>query len=76
MIILMWLRIYNGKATSVRAPSGNTSKLPITRGWHQGSALNLDLFMLVMDVLTMHILDNISWCMLFADDMILVDESE
>lgn len=28
-----------------------------------------------MDELTRHILDNIPWCLLFADDIILLDET-
>jgi len=28
----------------------------------------------VMDELTMHIQDEVAWCMLFGDDIILVDE--
>jgi len=32
------------------------------------------LFVIVMDELTRAIQDEISWCMLFADDIVLVDE--
>ena len=46
----------------------------ITIGLHQGFALSLFLFAIVMDGLTKTIQDEILWCMLFADDIILVDE--
>lgn len=31
--------------------------------------------LVVMDVLTWHIQDRVSWCMLFVDDIILIDET-
>lgn len=34
-----------------------------------------DLFGLVIDELTRYILDAIPWCMVFADDIVLVDET-
>jgi hypothetical protein len=39
------------------------------------SALSSYLFALVMDEVTRDIQGGITWCMLFADDTILVDES-
>ena len=48
---------------------------PITAGLHQGSSLSPYLFALVMDELTGDIQDDIPWCMLFADDIVLIDET-
>nr|XP_016436122.1 PREDICTED: uncharacterized protein LOC107762291 [Nicotiana tabacum] len=45
-------------------------------GLHQDSVLNLFLFALVMDVLTHHIQGEVSWSMLFTDDIVLIDESQ
>ena len=40
---------------------------------HRGPTLSLYLFALIMDELTAHIQEEISWCMLFANDIVLVD---
>ena len=57
--------------TSVRTSNGDTDDFPIRIELHQGSALSPYLFALVMDEVTR----DIPWCMLFADDVVLVDES-
>jgi hypothetical protein len=54
---------------------GDTNDFSINIGLHQGSALSPYPFALVMDEVTRDIQDDTSWCMLFIDDVILVDES-
>ena len=61
--------------TRIRTIVGDTRNLCIDIELHQGSALSPFLFTTVMDELTRGIQDEISWCMLFADDIILIDES-
>ena len=68
--------MYNNVVTSVRTNNGNTDYSPIKIGLHQGSVLSPYLFALVMDEVTRNIQGDIPWCMLFADDVVLVDESQ
>ena len=68
--------MHNNVVTSVRTNNGNIDYFLIKIRLHQGSALNPYLFVLVMDEVTRNIQGNIPWCMLFADDVVLVDESQ
>jgi hypothetical protein len=67
--------MYDNVVTSIRTSDGDTNDFPINIGLHQGSALSPYLFALVMDEVTRDIQCGIPWCMLFADDVVLVDES-
>ena len=67
--------MYKDAMTFVRTCDGDTSIFPIKIGLHQGSALSSYLFALVMDEVTRDIQGDISWCILFTDDVVLVDES-
>jgi hypothetical protein len=67
--------MYDNVVTSVQTSDRDTNDFSINIGLHQGSALSPYLFALVMDEVTRDIQDDIPWCMLFADDVVLVDES-
>jgi hypothetical protein len=67
--------MYDNVVTSVRISDRDTNDFSINIGLHQGSALSSYLFALVMDEVTRDIQGGITWCMLFANDMVLVDES-
>jgi hypothetical protein len=67
--------MYDNVMVSVRTSDEDTNDFPINIGLHQGSALSPYLFALVMDEVTKDIQCGIHWCMLFADDVVLVDES-
>jgi hypothetical protein len=67
--------MYDNVVTSVRTSDRDTNEFSINIGLHQGSALSPYLFALVMDEVTRDIQGGIAWCMLIADDVILVDES-
>jgi hypothetical protein len=61
--------------TSFWTSDGDTDDFPIKIGLHQGSILSPYLFDLVMDEVTRDIQGDIPWCMLFANDVVLVDDS-
>jgi hypothetical protein len=67
--------MYDNVVTSVRTSDGDTNDFSINIGLHQGSALSPYLFVLVMNEVTRDIQRGIPWCMLFTDDVVLVDES-
>jgi hypothetical protein len=67
--------IYDNAVTSVQTSDGDTNDFPINIGLHQGSTLSSYLFALVMDEVIRDIQGGIPWCILFTDDMVLVDES-
>jgi hypothetical protein len=67
--------MYDNVVTSVRTSDEDTNDFTINIGLHQGSALSPYLFALVMDELTRDIQGDIPWCMLFTDDVVLVDDS-
>ncbi|KAF3653715.1 putative pre-mRNA-processing factor 6-like [Capsicum annuum] len=67
--------MYDGGKTRVRMAGGDSGHFPVETGLHQGSTLSPFLFALVMDVLTRSIQGEVPWCMLFADDVVLIDET-
>ena len=67
--------MYNDITTCVRTQVGLSSTFPNTIGLHQGSALSPYLFALIIDELTKHMQKTIPECMLFADDIVLIDST-
>ncbi|KAD6795909.1 hypothetical protein E3N88_06805 [Mikania micrantha] len=67
---------YANAKTSVRAPVGDTDLFSVEVGLHQGSALSPFLFAVILDELSRSIQAHIPWCMLFADDIVLVAETK
>ncbi|XP_075099697.1 secreted RxLR effector protein 78-like [Nicotiana tabacum] len=68
--------MYDGDMTQVRTVGGESKTFSVVMGLYQGSALSLFLFSLVMDVLIHHIQGEVPWCKLFADDIVLIDETQ
>jgi hypothetical protein len=66
--------MYDRVVTSARTTDGDTNVFPVNIGLHQGSTLSPYLFALVVDEVTRDIQGDIPWCMLFADNVVLVDE--
>nr|XP_016493080.1 PREDICTED: uncharacterized protein LOC107812467 [Nicotiana tabacum] len=77
---VMYIRVihdmYDGAKTRVRTTGGDSEYFPVTMGLHQGSTLSPLLFSLAMDALTRHIQGEGPWCLLFADDIVLIDERQ
>ncbi|XP_019261048.1 PREDICTED: uncharacterized protein LOC109239007 [Nicotiana attenuata] len=67
--------MYDGAKARVRTVGGDSEHFPVIMGLHQGSALSQFLFALVMDALTHHVQGEVPWCMLFADDIVLIEET-
>ena len=63
--------MYDEIVTSVRT-SGFTNEFTITTSLHQGLALSMYLFTIVIDVLTKSIQEETLLCMPFAIDIVLV----
>ena len=66
---------YKDVTTRVRSAVGETRSFRVGVGLHQGSALSPFLFNIVFDVITGGVRENPPWCVLYADDVILVAEN-
>ncbi|GJZ57205.1 retrovirus-related pol polyprotein LINE-1 [Tanacetum coccineum] len=64
--------MYDGAKTRVRTSIGNTEFFPVDVGLHQGLAISPYLFALILDGLSRGIQEDIPWCLIFADDIVLV----
>lgn len=67
--------MYDGVITSVRIIRGETNIFSIIVGLHQEVALNPYLFALVINDITRHIQDEVPRSLLFADDIVSIDET-
>nr|GEU56233.1 hypothetical protein [Tanacetum cinerariifolium] len=67
--------IYEGAKTRVRTTAGNTYFFLLEVGLYQGSIISPYLFTLILDELSKGIQKDIPWCMIFADDIVLITES-
>lgn len=66
--------MYKDAVTIVKTCGGIKDDLSIIIGLHQKSVLSLFLFALVIDQLTRNSQDDIPYCILFMDDIILINE--
>ncbi|XP_046988074.1 uncharacterized protein LOC124593769 [Schistocerca americana] len=67
--------MYGGAMTQVRSSVGMTKEFPVKVGLHQGSALSAYTFDLIMDVLVKDVKKEAPWNMMFADDVVLCEQS-
>jgi Reverse transcriptase (RNA-dependent DNA polymerase) len=68
--------MYTNVMTCVIAYDDESDTFPIRIELHQRSTLSPYIFTLVMDEITKVIQGNILWCMLFVDDVVLIDKSK
>ena len=68
--------MYEGSETVVRCPVGTTESFKVKVGLHQGSALSPFLFAVVMERLTDEVRREPPWTMLFADDILICEETK
>ena len=67
--------MYKGSETVVRCAVGTTESFKVKVGLHQGLALSLFLFAVIMDRLTDDVRREPPWTMLFADDIVICKET-
>ena len=67
--------MYEGSETVVRCAGETTESFKVKVGLHQGSALNPFLFAIIMDRLTDKVSRELPWTMLFADDIVISEET-
>ena len=67
--------IYQKSETVVRCAVGTTESFKVKVGLHQGSALSPFLFAVIMDKLTDEVRRKPAWTMLFADDIVIFEET-
>ena len=67
--------MYEGSETVVRCAVATTESFKVKVGLHQGSALNPFLFAVIMDILTDEVRREPPWTMVFADDIVICEET-
>ena len=67
--------LYKATKTRVKTRCGLTQYFNIDVKLHQGSTLNPLSFIIIMDVLASSIQRDPPWAMLFADDLVICEES-
>ena len=65
---------YKNVTTRDRSTVGTTDSFYVKVGLHQRSALSPLLFNIVFDVITKNVREEPPWCLLYADDIVLVTE--
>ena len=67
--------MYNGSFTAVTSPVKLAKEFSVKFGLHQRSALSFFLFAIVIDMMIDDIRKASPWNMMFADDIVLCNES-
>lgn len=67
--------MYEGNIASDSLVGEISSEFSVTLGLHTKSTSSFFIFILVMDELIRELHDEITWCVLFVDDIVLVDKA-
>ena len=67
--------MYEGSETVMRCAVGTTERFEVKVGLHQGSALSPFLFAVIMDRLTDEVRREPPWTMLFANGIVICEET-
>jgi len=70
------MSMYTGAKTVVRTVYSNSNGFEVKVGMHQGSALSLLLFVMVMEALSREFRVALPWELLYADDLVMIAETE
>src|SRR5450432_4935576 len=68
--------MYEGATTAVKLKNGVSQEFEVKVGVHQGSVLSPLLFIIVMEALSCNVRQGITWELLYAEDLVLLAESE
>jgi Reverse transcriptase (RNA-dependent DNA polymerase) len=68
--------MYTNVLTYVRACDGESDAFPNKIGLRQESMLSQYIFILVINDIKKYMQGDIPWCMVFADDVMLIDENK
>ena len=68
--------MHEGSETVARCAVGTTESFKVKVGLHQGSALSPFLFVVIMDRLTDEVRRKPPWTMLFADNIVICEETK
>lgn len=71
-IVLVIMELYAGSRTRIRTTAGLSEEFDVNVGVSQGSALSPLLFILVLNHLKCHLMNDSVWSLIFADDIVLV----
>ncbi|XP_065321380.1 uncharacterized protein LOC135928844 [Gordionus sp. m RMFG-2023] len=75
-LVIAVMAMYVGAQTPVRTYYGDSESFEVKVGLHQGSLLSPLLFILVMDVVAKEMREGLPWELLYADDLVLMANSE
>jgi len=76
LVVLAVMSMYTGTKTVVRTVYGNSNGSEVKVGMHQGSALSPLLFVIVTEALFRELRVILPWELLYADDLVLIAETE